>query len=107
MNSRTFNFSKLLNPHFVGVVVFMAANYSIFVLEYMLALKPAFHQGMLIVFHALFGMLVWSMVQAITSDPGRVPIYWGFFAEENDNQKRRYCLLCHSFKPERYFESKI
>jgi len=42
------------------------------------------------------------MIKSIIGDPGRVPIYWGFFAEENQNQRRRYCLLCHSFKPERY-----
>ena len=47
-------------------------------------------------------MLLWSMVRAIVSDPGRVPIYWGFFLDEKETKKRRYCLLCHSFKPERY-----
>ena len=44
------------------------------------------------------------MIRSILGDPGRVPIYWGFFAEESDNRKRRYCLLCHSFKPERYHD---
>lgn len=50
-------------------------------------------------------MLLWSMFRSIFSDAGKVPIYWGFFAEESDNRKRRYCLLCHSFKPERYYST--
>jgi uncharacterized membrane protein YqiK len=65
----------------------------------MLRLRPSFMLIALIVFHVFFLMVVWAMIQSIISDPGRVPIYWGFFAEESDNRKRRYCLLCHSFKP--------
>jgi palmitoyltransferase len=60
---------------------------------------------MLIAFHIVFVMLLWSMFRSIFSDAGKVPIYWGFFAEESDNRKRRYCLLCHSFKPERYYST--
>ena len=72
---------KLLNPHFIGASCFIIFNYFIFVFEYMFALKPAPYIILLIVFHILFFLLVWSMVKAIASDPGRVPIYWGFFAE--------------------------
>jgi hypothetical protein len=75
------NCGKLLNPHFIGVVVFIILNYFIFVYEYMLSLKPAPYLLLLIVFHILFFLLLWSMGKAILGDPGRVPIYWGFFAE--------------------------
>lgn len=92
---------RLINPHFVGVVVFISFNYFVFVYEYMIQLKPSAYITQLIGFHVLFGLLIWSMGKAIFGDPGRVPIYWGFFAEEAENRKRRYCLLCHSFKPER------
>lgn len=72
---------RLLNPHFVGVVCFIAFNYYVFVVEYMLLLQPTAYVVLLIVFHIVFGMLIWSMGRAIFGDPGRVPIYWGFFAE--------------------------
>lgn len=32
----------------------------------------------LVMFHILFGMLVWSFIQTIFTDPGQIPIYWGF-----------------------------
>lgn len=92
---------RLLNPHFVGVICFIVFNYFVFVYEYMVVLRPSAFIWLLVVFHVLFGLLGWSMGKAIGGDPGRVPIYWGFFAEESENRKRRYCLLCHSFKPER------
>jgi palmitoyltransferase ZDHHC2/15/20 len=79
----------------------MTFNYYVFVFQYMLGLRPVPFVPLLIAFHVLFFLLVWSMVKSIVGDPGRVPIYWGFFAEESENRKRRYCLLCHSFKPER------
>jgi palmitoyltransferase len=95
------NCGRLINPHFVGVVCFIVFNYFVFVYEYMISLKPAPYIVLLVVFNLLFVLLLVSMGKAILGDPGRVPIYWGFFAEESENRKRRYCLLCHSFKPER------
>ncbi len=32
--------------------------------------------GVLMVFNFLVGMLVWSLIQTLITDPGRVPIYW-------------------------------
>ena len=93
------NCSRLLNPHFIGVLVVILLNWFVFVFMFMLDLKPKPYIVFLIVFHVFFILLVWSMARSILSDPGRVPIYWGFFAEEAENRKRRYCLLCHSFKP--------
>jgi len=28
-------------------------------------------------------------------------LYWGFFLDDPDHKRRRYCLICHIFKPER------
>lgn len=102
MSNREVSCGKLISPHFVGVIVFIIFNYFVFVVEYMLNLRPAPYIILIVVFHILFFLLLWSMIKSILGDPGRVPIYWGFFAEEADNRRRRYCLLCHSFKPERY-----
>ena len=96
---RDITLRKLINVHFVGVIAFICFNYYAFVFAFMLNIRPSYMIVALIIFHIFFFMVLWSMVHAIISDPGRVPIYWGFFAEENDNRRRRYCLLCHSFKP--------
>jgi hypothetical protein len=96
------NFSKLFNPYFFAVTLFISFNYFVFVYEYIALQNPSLSIVMLIAFHVVFIMLLWSMFRSIFSDAGKVPIYWGFFAEESDNRKRRYCLLCHSFKPDRY-----
>jgi palmitoyltransferase ZDHHC2/15/20 len=46
-------------------------------------------------------MLVWSFFQTMTTDPGQVPVFWGFHLGDNENKRRRYCLMCNVFKPER------
>lgn len=53
------------------------------------------------VVHISFGMFLWCFIHTIISDPGRVPLYWGFFLEDPEHKKRRFCLVCHIFKPER------
>eukprot|EP00347_Sterkiella_histriomuscorum_P009445 403341189 len=52
-------------------------------------------------FHAFFILLVWSLMQAMTTDPGQVPVFWGFHLGDAENKRRRYCLMCNVFKPER------
>ena len=46
-------------------------------------------------------MLIWSFVTVYVTDPGQVPLYWGFYLDAPEHKKRRYCLICHIFKPER------
>jgi palmitoyltransferase ZDHHC2/15/20 len=52
-------------------------------------------------FHGLFILLIWSLLQAMTTDPGQVPVFWGFHLGDPENKRRRYCLMCNVFKPER------
>jgi hypothetical protein len=52
-------------------------------------------------FHLIFVLLVWSFFQAMTTDPGQVPVFWGFHLGDPENKRRRYCLMCNVFKPER------
>lgn len=56
---------------------------------------------MLVFFNFLFVMLVWSFVQTMTTDPGQVPVFWGFHLGDPEQKRRRYCLMCNIFKPER------
>lgn len=52
-------------------------------------------------FHLIFFMMLWSFIQAMTTDPGQVPVFWGFHLGDPENKRRRYCLMCNIFKPER------
>lgn len=52
-------------------------------------------------FHFLLFMQLWSLIGTMTTDPGIVPPYWGFYMGDAEAKRRRYCLMCHVFKPER------
>ncbi|OMJ77992.1 hypothetical protein SteCoe_22316 [Stentor coeruleus] len=52
-------------------------------------------------FHMSLFMLLWSFFKAMLTDPGIVPPLWGFYMGDSENKRRRYCLMCHVFKPER------
>ncbi|KAL4428875.1 hypothetical protein ABPG74_001362 [Tetrahymena malaccensis] len=55
----------------------------------------------LIFFHIALFLMMWSFIRSVVTDPGRVPVYWGLFLDDPESKKRRYCLICHVFKPER------
>ena len=55
----------------------------------------------LLIYNALFVMTAWSFLQTMTTDPGQVPVFWGFHLGDNENKRKRYCLMCNVFKPER------
>ena len=79
-NSSDLKLKRLFNPYFLAVSLFIGFNYFVFVYEYMIKSNPPGMMIMLAVFHLVFIMLIWSMFRSIFSDPGKVPIYWGFFA---------------------------
>ena len=55
----------------------------------------------LVLFNFTIGMFYWSMIATIAKDPGMPPVFWGHYLNEPENRKKRYCLVCHVFKPER------
>ena len=57
--------------------------------------------ALLIIFHILMFMLVWAFLTTMNTNPGEIPIYWGFYIGDDDNKRKRYCLICNAFKPER------
>merc|ERR1711935_1024615 len=57
--------------------------------------------AMLIFYNIIFAMMLWSFFQTMTTDPGQVPVFWGFHLGDNENKRKRYCLMCNVFKPER------
>ena len=56
---------------------------------------------LLVVFHLIFFMLIWSFIQSMTTDPGQIPVEWGFHFGDPEAKRRRYCLMCNMYKPER------
>lgn len=46
-------------------------------------------------------MLAWAFFKTMYSDPGQVPTFWGFHLGDNESKRRRYCLICNVFKPDR------
>eukprot|EP01017_Pseudomicrothorax_dubius_P037411 TRINITY_DN547_c0_g1_i2.p1 TRINITY_DN547_c0_g1~~TRINITY_DN547_c0_g1_i2.p1 ORF type:complete len:283 (-),score=20.82 TRINITY_DN547_c0_g1_i2:141-989(-) len=46
-------------------------------------------------------MFIWAFLMTSMTDPGRVPQYWGYYLDQSEQRNRKYCLTCHTFKPER------
>ena len=55
----------------------------------------------LVTFHILVFLLLLSFFKAMITNPGLVPPLWGFYMGDSETKRRRYCLMCHVFKPER------
>ena len=55
----------------------------------------------LVIFHILIALLFWSFIQVVMTDPGQVPPFWGFHVNDSEKKRKRYCLMCNLFKPER------
>ncbi len=53
-------------------------------------------------------LLVWTLGVTMNTHPGEIPLYWvritikkGFYIGDEDYKRKRYCLICNAFKPER------
>jgi palmitoyltransferase len=55
----------------------------------------------LIIFIILLLLLISSFITAMNTNPGDIPLYWGFYIGDDDFKRKRYCLICNAFKPER------
>ena len=53
----------------------------------------------LLYYHILFILIIWTVYETSKSDPGQVPLYWGFYIGDPDSKRTRYCLMCNVFKP--------
>jgi hypothetical protein len=78
-------------------------NYIYFVIYTWLPLttKEKYPWVILTIFHIILIMVLWTLLIITTSEPGQVPIYWGFYLGDSDSKRRRYCLMCNVFKPDR------
>ena len=55
----------------------------------------------IIIFHILIFLLTSALFLTSKTNAGTIPIYWGFHIGDEEFKKKRYCLICQSFKPER------
>jgi len=55
----------------------------------------------LIFFHYFLFMMIWSFIVTMRTIPGYIPLYWGFYIGDEEYKRKRYCLICNAFKPER------
>jgi palmitoyltransferase len=108
MEPQGLNAKKLFGNFFVLFVAFVIGQiyYVTVVLTFLplaaCKLKPAPSIIVfLVIFHLELLLLLWCFVKAMIIDPGRVPRYWGFYMGDSEMKRRRYCLMCHVFKPER------
>ena len=68
-----------------------------------LTITPLSLSGLIIDFFYLiiFIMVLWSYIIVIRTPAGSIPMYWGFYIGDDDEKRKRYCLICNAFKPER------
>jgi hypothetical protein len=57
--------------------------------------------SLLAIFHFFLLMMLWSLLVTMNTHPGEIPLYWGFYIGDEDYKRKRYCLICNAFKPER------
>ena len=105
------NLNKLISFVFrFSFIFFISMNYTYFVFyiwypkytgkfPYILDFSTSLF--VLFIYHFLIIMLMWTLFMTAYTEPGKVPLYWGFYMGDTDEKRRRYCLMCNVFKPER------
>ena len=56
---------------------------------------------LLTIFHILLLLVLIAFIATMNTNPGEIPLYWGFYIVDDDYKRKRYCLICNAFKPER------
>jgi hypothetical protein len=88
-------------------LIFSLIIYEYFIYVYQILWKKLNAQnvylisGLLFGFHYLLIMMLWSLIVTMNTHPGEIPLYWGFYIGDEDYKRKRYCLICNAFKPER------
>ena len=57
--------------------------------------------SLIAIFTLILILLLWCFITAMNTNPGDIPLYWGFYIGDDDFKRKRYCLICNAFKPER------
>lgn len=97
---REISFQELLSSNpcrftLLGILI----NYFQYVYLFLVERQPSSMITHLIIFHILYVITVWSYFMTCFSQPGYLSPEQNF--NPPTNQRRRYCLLCSCFKPDR------
>ena len=87
------------------IFVVISIEYYCYVFEIMIKSmnQKNFHLilTLLVIFHIILLLLLMAFVSTMSTNPGEIPLYWGFYIGDDDYKRKRYCLICNAFKPER------
>ena len=91
---------------FVGIIItVISIEYYCYVFEIMLGSLNSNNKltifSLIFVFNFFLIMILWSFYTTMDTRPGEIPLYWGFYIGDDDYKRKRYCLICNAFKPER------
>ena len=98
---------KMSGKFLITIICFtIIYNYYSFVFKLKPILKPNEENFtsrliILIIYHYLLFMMIWAYIVTIRTIPGFIPLYWGFYIGDEEYKRKRYCLICNAFKPER------
>jgi palmitoyltransferase len=80
-------------------IIALLLTFFLYLYEFVLRLDRDLIVPWLIITAISYGLCLWSFLAVVATDPGAVPVYWGVY--NNENRERKYCLVCHNFKPDR------
>ena len=87
------------------IFIVLSIEYYAYVFEVMLRVMNQKNFNLiltlLIIFHILVLLLLMAFLSTMSTNPGEIPLYWGFYIGDDDYKRKRYCLICNAFKPER------
>lgn len=52
-------------------------------------------------FSVFLFLYLWCYIMVLVTDPGHVPLYFGFRTGSDLSQRKTYCTTCHIYKPDR------
>ena len=92
---------KIHGEFFVTVAVILLL-FEAYLFLFLTVPPSSFNNIIIDLFYLLiFIMVFWSYIIVIKTPAGSIPLYWGFYIGDDDEKRKRYCLICNAFKPER------
>ena len=87
------------------IFIVLSIEYYAYVFEVMLNVMTQKNFNLiltlLVIYHILILLLLMAFISTMSTNPGEIPLYWGFYIGDDDYKRKRYCLICNAFKPER------
>ncbi|EAN31678.1 DHHC palmitoyltransferase family protein [Theileria parva strain Muguga] len=100
MISTAKNKGTLLRNVALVITVYMYAGVMFILLRHFFEDLTLYGLGIIGGFNLLFFLFFISFIRSAVTDPGVVPLNWGFYMGD-DTKRRRYCKICNVWKPDR------